>query len=220
MTLTMELLICRPNILEKVYISSSIEENVNTERLRSLCKKSNIKIETNDKAFNILTHKGNCYVIGVFHKFKTSLFEGSHIVLVNPADAGNVGNIVRTAVAFGFQNCAIIKPAVDLFDPKTVRASMGAIFHINFELFDSIVEYRARYPNQNLFAFMLTSNNPINEQRFDEPYSLIFGNEATGLPHEYEDFCKTVIIPQSNRVDSLNLTIAASIAMYVAKNQC
>ena len=51
-----------------------------------------------------------------------------------------------------------------------------------------------------------------------EPYTLIFGNEATGLPADYAEIAKPLIIPQSESVDSLNLTIAAGIGMYMFKN--
>ena len=171
-------------------------------------------METNDKAFNILSPKGNCFVIGEFRKFAGMLSEGSHIVLVNPSDAGNLGTILRTAAGFGVTDIAIIKPAVDHFDPKTVRASMGALFHTEVEAFDSIEAYRSRFPERTLYAFMLKASTPLTEMEFAEPCSLVFGNEATGLPDCFADFCTPVIIRHSRAIDSLNLPMAAGIAMY------
>lgn len=61
---------------------------------------------------------------------------------------------------------------------------------------------------------MLSASCPIHNIKITEPYSLVFGNEATGLPDDFASFCQTVIIPHSNGIDSLNLPIAAGIAMY------
>ena len=61
---------------------------------------------------------------------------------------------------------------------------------------------------------MLTASVSIHTVDIKKPFSLIFGNEATGLPDEYAAFCKSVIIPHSDDIVSLNLPVAASIAMY------
>lgn len=218
MTITMELLINKPEIVQKVYLHSSIKDNQNVEKLKALCEKYKIEMVQSDKVFNILSDKGNCFVIGEFKKYNSQLNDAnSHIVLVNPSDLGNIGNILRTATAFGFYDIAIIKPAGDAFDPKAVRASMGALFHTRVQYFDDIESYMKKFNKHNLYSFMLTASKPIYEVKFEEPYSLVFGNEAHGLPEVFANFSKTVIIPQTENVDSLNLTIASSIAMYVAK---
>lgn len=213
-TLTYELLNCTPQLAVRVYISSAIEMTNTVGELLSKCEEYGIPVETNDKAFNILSPKGNCFVIGEFRKQEMRIRAGSHIVLVNPSDAGNLGTILRTATGFGLTDIAIIRPAVDFYDPRTVRASMGAAFHVNAEYFDRIEDYITRFPENNLYAFMLTASVPLSEIAVIPPYSLVFGNEATGLPDEYADFCKSVIIPHSHDIDSLNLPIAAGIAVY------
>ena len=213
-TLTYELVHNAPHLATRVYISSSTENTPALEQLMAQCRKHGIPVETNDKAFNILSPKGNCFVIGEFRKQGMQMKKGNHIVLVNPSDAGNLGTILRTATGFGLTDIAIIRQAVDFFDPRTIRASMGAAFHVNVEYFDTIEEYTARFPENKLYAFMLTASVPIHGLEITEPYSLVFGNEATGLPDRYADFCRSVIIPHSHDIDSLNLPIAASIAMY------
>jgi len=216
MSVTMELLLHMPEVMERIYLSPSIEENENVANLHRISAEHHIPVETNVKAFNILSPKGNCFVIGVFRKYEAPLADTSHVLLVNPSDAGNLGTIVRTAIGFGIENVAIVKPAVDIFDPKTIRASMGAVFHVNFEYFDDVHTYRQRFMSHNPYAFMLDAQVPLHMVGFKRPYSLVFGNEAAGLPVEYGGFCETVIIPHSNKIDSLNVTIAAGIAMYAA----
>ena len=213
-TLTFELLKSHPEWVTRVFLSSLIEDSEGILQLKDMCMRHHIECETNDKAFHILSPKGNCYVIGEFAKNPVPLEQSSHIVLVNPSDAGNLGTIIRTAVGFGITNIAIIKKAVDFYDPKAIRSTMGAAFHVNVEYFDTIEDYCVRFPDNTRYAFMLTASIPITDVKIKEPFSLIFGNEATGLPDKFSSFCTSVIIQHSNDIDSLNLPMAAGIAMY------
>lgn len=212
-TLTIELLKCKPEAVVEVYISTKTASN---DTLTKLCEKNNINITVNDKAFNILSPKGNCFVIGVFKKFETDLKKSNHICLVNPSDSGNMGTIIRTAVGFGINNIAVISPAVDIFDPKTVRASMGAVFHVNFKYYNSYEDYAFEFKENTKYAFMLRRSKPLDDVVFKKPYTLVFGNEATGLPDNFADFTNPVKILHRADIDSLNLPIAASIAMFSA----
>ena len=142
--------------------------------------------------------------------------DSPHIVLHHPSDSGNLGTILRTALGFGLKNIAIIRPAVDSDDPRVVRASMGAAFSLNVRHFDSFDQYRAQYPLRRLFPFMLTGAVPLDEavKKVDGPFSLVFGNEASGLPDAFAQMGVSTLIPHSHQIDSLNLAIAAGIGMY------
>ena len=94
---------------------------------------------------------------------------------------------------------------------------MGAFTHLNIQTFDGIDAYRRSFPEHQLYAFMLHEAKPLPEVvATDIPslHSLVFGNEAAGLPNDYANFCQPVFIPQTNNIDSLNLSVAASIALY------
>ena len=147
--------------------------------------------------------------------------DAPHIVLVNPSDSGNLGTILRTALGFGLVNIAIIRPAVDSDDPRVTRASMGAAFSLNVRHFDSFDAYRAEFPERQLFPFMLTGAVPLSEavRKVEGEYSLVFGNEATGLPDVFATYGVSTLIPHSGKIDSLNLAIAAGIGMYAFKNR-
>lgn len=218
-TLTYELLRKAPQRARRVYLHTAAERTEGLNRLLALCEQARVPVEIGDRAFNILSPKGNCFVIGEFSKSESALRPGDHIVLVNPSDAGNLGTILRTAVGFGFLDLAVVRPAVDFYDPRVIRASMGAAFHVRAEYFDNIEDYTARFPENRRYAFMLQSSVPLRTVRFESPFSLVFGNEASGLPDAFASFCDTVVIPHSRDIDSLNLPIAASIAMYAARSE-
>ena len=216
-TLTFELLKFKTEYVNRVFVHSAMKQGDTLDKLLKLCKDSDIEVVYADKIFNVLSQKDNCYVIGEFRKFESGLDkDSSHIVLVNPSNAGNMGTIMRSALGFGMNSMAIIRPAVDSFDPKVVRASMGAIFSTEFVYFDSFDEYMKKYGDRELYPFMLDAKIKLHDVKPQGKFSLIFGNEATGLPHEFSKIGKSVIIPHSDRIDSLNLPIAASIAMYEA----
>ena len=213
-TLTIELLKKHPEVVLDVYYHSSFDGH-GKDIVDNICKRIGINPIYNDKIFNILASKENVYCIGVFKKFASPIEnDANHIVLVNPSNAGNLGTIIRTSCGFNLNNLVIIKPAVDIFDPKTIRASMGAIFNINFSLFDNFDDYKINNDN-HYYPFMLKAKNKLKDVKFTCPYSLIFGNEATGLPDPFLEY-DSVIIPHAKTIDSLNLPIAVSIAIYSA----
>lgn len=213
-TLTFEAVRERPDLLTRIMISSETQDTGGIHELLLEAERKRIPVITSDKAFNILSPKGNCYVIGEFRKEETPLQKGNHLVLVNPSDAGNLGTILRTAAGFGFNDIAIVRPAVDVYDPRVVRASMGALFHERTAYYDSIEDYIRDFPENSRYAFMLRVPTPLPKVEKKEPYSLIFGNEATGLDEGFADFCQSVIIRHTSAIDSLNLPMAAGIAMY------
>ena len=216
-TLTFELLRYKTEYVNTVYVHSTMKEGDTYNKLRTICREAGIPIRQTDKLFHVLSQKENCYVIGEFRKFPGKLEkDASHIVLVSPSNAGNMGTIMRSALGFELNQMAIVRPAVDAFDPKVVRASMGAVFSTEFQYFDSFDEYLEQFGRRELYPFMLQAQITLPEISPSGTYSLIFGNEATGLPEEFLDIGTSVIIPHSKRIDSLNLPIAASIAMYAA----
>jgi len=211
---TIELLQNRGRAVLKVVISPKGHKNKGVEKIISLCKKIGVRVEESQKSIDFLSKSGNTYAIGVYKKFQSLLnAENNHLVLVNPEDMGNLGTICRSMLAFGFRDLAIIKPAVDVFNPKVCRASMGATFKINIEYLDSFEEYQEKF-KRNLYMFMTDAKNSLSEVSFEEPYSLVFGSESAGLDPNFKDFGENVKIFQTSEVDSLNLAIAVGIALH------
>lgn len=188
------------------------------ELLEELCKNNNIRTEYAPNILDRISPKENTFAAMVIKKQQLELNNNTnHIVLYNVMDSGNLGTIMRTMLGFKIQDLAIIKPATDVFDPRTIRASMGALFSLRVTEFNSLEEYIKKYENRNIFLFMLDGSENINDikkHQDNKPYTLIFGNEGSGLNPEFKKYGIPVRIDHSNKIDSLNLSIAAGIGMY------
>lgn len=214
MSPTVELIMTRPDIVETVFIHSKL---IDTSFIYELCA-DKIPVIHDDKVFRRLNITENNYVIGIFKKYETSISsEKPHILLVNPSDMGNLGSIIRTMVGFGYADLAVITPSADIYNPKTVRASMGAIFKIRFQLFDNITEYMRIYNNHVIYPFMLEKSEFLSYETcpINNLFTLIFGNESSGLPVEYADIGTPLKISQTPEIDSLNLSVAVGIGTYL-----
>ncbi len=190
------------------------------EKIEDACHKNEISLfKGANKEVERVRNKDRELVFAVFEKYESAIDPTkNHIVLDKPSDMGNLGSILRTALGFGYSEIAIIGNSADLFNPKTIRSSMGAMFDLNIELFSSYEEYEKRISNieREVYPFMLDGEMELREIKKNDklPVSLVFGNESAGLDDFYKNVGKTVYIEHSDKIDSLNLGIAASIAMY------
>lgn len=214
---TIELLKNQPQHVLKVLLHPDMNSEAQLEIIQGLCGKHGIPLERSGKTVEKLRDKENIFAIGVFEKYENTIQpEKNHVVLVNPSDMGNMGTIIRTSIGFGIKNLAIIEPGVDVFNPKVVRASMGSLFQLNFCYFKSFEEYAVQAGERKMYPFMLKGAVPLQElsRDKDETFSLIFGNEATGLPDSFAEVGQSVVIRHTDHIDSLNLALATGIGIY------
>ena len=212
---TIELLKAKPELVLRVVSHSKLTPGEGLERIQTYIDEHGIPYERNDRIVERLWPKRDCFVIGVFKKYAPDLDAGTnHVVLVNPRNAGNLGTVIRCMVTFGFHDLAIIEPAADVFSPSAIRSSIGALFSIRFQHFRGITEYTTQHTTHRLYPFMTTGRSVLGETAFTQPYSLVFGNESSGLPGEYETLGESVRIMQSADVDSLNLAVTTGIALH------
>lgn len=193
-------------------------ENVGVIKLREMCARLGVREETAERVLRRESGKENCYVGLVFEKFDSDLNPNlCHAVLCQISDSGNLGTAMRSLLAFGVRDVALIRPCVDVFEPHTLRSSMGAFYRLRVHTYDTFADYRADFPSRTLYPFMLDGAIPLNEAaaQAEKPYSLVFGNEASGLPKEFAAYGQSVLIPQSADVDSLNLAVAVSVGSYM-----
>jgi len=206
-----------PDRCLRLLINSRADESEGVRRLAEACQQAGIRVEQADRALERIARKENCYAAMVFAKQEADLnANAAHVVLHHPADGGNAGSALRTCLALGVEDVAIIRPAVDIYEPRVVRASMGAMLRVNLRHFDDFDAYRAAFPVHAIYPFMLTGSVPLEQaaQSARQPYALLFGNEASGLPDGFSGCGQSVRIPQSDKVDSLNLAAAVAIGLY------
>ncbi len=212
---TIELLKKKPDIVTRIYLSSNSHKNKGVELIKEIAIKEGIEIIESDNTIKRLVKKGNCYAIALFDKYDMKIEEADHVVLVNPGDMGNMGTNIRTMLGFGYRNLAIIRPGVDVFDPRVLRASMGAIFSIKIEYFDSFEDYLNRFPENDIYPLML--KGAVNLSSVEPKsgfHSLVFGNESSGLPDQYLEYGQSILINHSKDIDSLNLSMALGITLF------
>lgn len=212
-----ELLRKRPQIVRKIYTSRGLNVTPEIEDILRHARENGIGVNDGTKLIERIGGKENIYLMAEFTKFSDPFDLGDQIVLHNPSDMGNVGTILRTALGFGVKNIAVIRPCVDIFNPRVVRASQGAIFSLNIRVFESWEEYILEYPAIRKYLFMLDkSAQTLQEIKISaEPRALVFGNEAAGLPEYIKSSGTPIFIRHSDEIDSLNLGVAIGVALYV-----
>ncbi|MEX2475295.1 TrmH family RNA methyltransferase [Marinobacter sp.] len=128
-------------------------------------------------------------------------------------DPGNLGTILRTLAWFGGFRCLLSPGSVDPYNPKVVRASMGAIFHVPVETDVSLDTLASRYPR---IACLDIGGDAITNPDFQAHDCYLFGNEARGVPSEAltQLSAQRFTIPGAAAVESLNLASAVNMAVY------
>jgi len=211
---TLELLKYRPDNTLGVVIHSKGQKNQGVIQILRICQKEEVPVHINDKAVSRLTNRGNDYAIGIFQKRSPSLdHQSDHVVLVNPRGMGNLGTIMRAMIGFGFRDLAVIEPAADIYDPKVVRASMGAFFQINTATFSNFEIYR-KMSSRHIYPTMTDGEVTLDNVSFQSPFAVVFGNESSGLDRSYHNIGTSVRIPHSKAIDSLNLALAVGVTLY------
>lgn len=154
-------------------------------------------------------------VLGIFKipqaKSLTTFAPGP--VCAQISDPGNLGTLIRSSVAFGFNQIILIECA-DPYNPKCVQASAGTIGHA--ELYTmSWQELQQSTGRPPLAALVVDSGE--HPKSLKEPSLIVIGNEAHGLPQAWQNQCeRRVTLPMARNVESLNAAIAGSLALYLA----
>ena len=211
------LLEARPACASRLLLHPQGLENEGVKKLRAQCAALGVREELAERVLRRESRKDNCYAGLVFNKYECALDgAASHAVLCQISDAGNAGTAMRSLLGFGVRDVAVVRPCVDVFDPHVLRASMGAFFKLRVKVYDDFDAYRAEFPDRPLYPFMLDGARPLNEVAREAlpPFSLVFGNEQTGLPPRFAQLGQSVLIPQSKEIDSLNLAVALAVGTY------
>ncbi|MGE5602977.1 MAG: TrmH family RNA methyltransferase [Nitrososphaerales archaeon] len=140
------------------------------------------------------------------------------VVLDRPQDPGNLGGLIRTADAVGAAGVVVLEPAVDLFDPKAIRASMGSMFNLPVApIADTGAAFRY-LAGHGLTAVGASEHEgePWGEMALAGGCALVLGNEARGLSADIIPHIRRwVSLPMRGKAESLNVSVAGGVLMYL-----
>lgn len=174
----------------------------------------------NDRLFDEITNMQNSEgVMSVIkiQEINRDIISKRVLCLDGIKDPGNMGTIIRSAESFGFEEIILTNECVDIYNPKTLRASMGSIFRIKFKYLDTneILKLSGEY---KLYTTSLKDSILLDEAPKDDKIILVIGSESHGVSDELiENSDLLVRIPMYGELESLNAAIAASIIMYVLR---
>lgn len=148
--------------------------------------------------------------------------EGTFVVLENLQDPGNLGTIIRTGEGAGIRGVIMSQDTVDIYNPKTIRATMGSVYRVPFiyvETLSNSICYLKEKGVQT-YAAHLKGKKQYYEFSYAGGTAFLIGNEGNGLKKETADLTDEYLrIPMEGQVESLNAAIAATILMYEAYRQ-
>lgn len=148
---------------------------------------------------------------------KTSL-----LLLESIQDPGNLGTMIRTGEGAGITGVIMNKTTVDLFNPKTIRSTMGSIYRVPFYMTEDLetVIDELKKKQISLYAAHLKGTMQYDEPDYTKACGFLIGNEGNGLSEEIANLASDYIkIPMEGKVESLNAAISASLLMYEVKRQ-
>ena len=144
------------------------------------------------------------------------------LVLDNIQDPGNLGTIFRTAEAAGVTGVFLSRDCADIYNPKTVRSTMGAIFRQPFVYVEDLPGTISRMKEKGIcvFAAHLQGERSYDREDYRKKTAFLVGNEGNGLRREVEEMADVrVRIPMAGRAESLNAAIAAGVLMFEVARQ-
>jgi len=151
-----------------------------------------------------------------------AVLHGLVLVLVGVADPGNAGTLLRVAEASGASAVVSCADAVDLWNPKCVRASAGSIFRVPMlvEADGPTAIARLRDAGMSVLATVLDGAHDLDDVDLRGPVAVLLGNEAHGLPAELAAAADlTVRIPMAGRAESLNVAMTGTVIAFEAARQ-
>ena len=215
--------------IQEVYVEEAVFQKL--ERVSSIYKKleqigyETVSEEVFKKMSDTQTPQGILTVLKrpVYHLEELLQVENPLFVLLEDLqDPGNLGTIVRTGEGAGVTAVLMSKNTVDIFNPKTIRATMGSVYRVPFIYVENVEDTIKSLHNANVktYAAHLAGKDYYDSFSFREGTAFMIGNEGNGLQKSTADAAFSYLkIPMEGQVESLNAAIATSLLMYEAHRQ-
>jgi 23S rRNA (guanosine2251-2'-O)-methyltransferase len=223
-----EALLHAPHALRKILLSSNMQDR----KLRDLVKRSGLPVEAlnerqaTSQAEGNAPHQGIIALVSLnamtlqFEKFMDAFApaaDTSVLFLAGVQDPHNVGNIIRSAAAFGVS--AVIMPthSQSPITGAVIKASAGMAFRVPLVTTDNAQQALALLKKKGMRVHGLAgeAGKAVDDEPFAEPAVLVLGNESEGIPASARALCDQMLsIPLHSRAESLNVATAAAVALY------
>lgn len=155
-------------------------------------------------------------ICAVCFKIKEKEVGNKIICLDNIQDPGNLGTIIRSAVAFNIDTIILNDKSVDLYNDKVIRSCEGMIFNVNVirtNLENKLMDLKNS--GYKIVSTSVKNNQLLKNIKLEDKYAIVLGNEGNGVSKEIEDLCDDFIyIKMNESCESLNVAVASSIIMY------
>ena len=219
------------DIGNKGYLRSILIRESKQSELEPLIQKgftvSSIYI-VQDPIFNKIEHSVNGQgILGIAKKCVNDLHsfvveDGLYIALDGVQDPGNLGTIIRTAVAVGAKGIFLLKGTVDPYNEKCVRSTMSAL--CNIPIFEDVTlsEFYDFIKDNTIKTYVTSLENakPYHTISYAKRTMVILGNEGNGVSRDIIEMCdQAITIPMYGDIESLNVSIAAALCMYKVREQ-
>jgi len=159
-------------------------------------------------------------IMAIVKKEQHSLKPGNILFLDGIQDPGNLGTMIRSAVAFSIENVVLSEDCVDLYNSKVIRSTEGMLFHSNIfrvtkkDFLEKIVK------NYTILGTDVSNGKDVTTMKIKKPYCLIIGNEGKGMSDLARSYCHDFLyIPMNKSCESLNAGVSASILMYELRKE-
>lgn len=180
----------------------------------------NIIIESTEQVLKKLStteSAPSAVAVGLQKKYDKNILKNTQkaVLLEDIKDLGNLGTIIRSSVAFGVDAIVLYGESVDIYNPKSVRASVGNLWKIPIIHIKNIEELEIYFENYERIATLPRSSNLLKNHKTSLPCLVMFGSEANGLSEKLIQFAtNTIKIEMAETVESLNLAASVSIILY------
>ena len=158
-------------------------------------------------------------ITAVYRRDSKTLIKGQSVIYLNGInDPGNIGTIMRTALAFGFNNIIVDETCADIYNAKTISAAKDSIFKLNVIEDKELNWLRSNKNNLAIYTTSSHDGTDLNKFKAGNEFCLVFGSESHGVNDEIIKLAKENIkIKMSGDIESLNVATAAAILLYELK---
>ena len=194
------------------------------EKKYNISQNENLTILKDNLFDEVSTQENSQGIIFLYSKNLNTILDikGDVVILDDIQDPGNVGTIIRTMIATGFYNLVLTKGSVDVYNPKTVRATMSGIFKLNviYETPKNIVKFLKENNYLTISTALYKDSVSYEKIELKEKNAFIFGHEGGGVSdYMINNSDIKAIIPIYGNIESLNVSVAAGVFLYKMKEK-